>query len=90
MKTASYTGLFSSQVVHIVIGDGLPKFVCMDCERIVSNFSDFCNMVQNVQKRLEEEKFSFSEVRQSKNYLCYGACSCTTMPGWFPHQTQFL
>ncbi|PSN35646.1 hypothetical protein C0J52_22040 [Blattella germanica] len=41
------TKRLSKEVVHIVIGDGLPKFVCMDCERIVSNFSDFCNMVQN-------------------------------------------
>ena len=62
-----YNSLCIFQVVHIVVGDGLPKFICIDCQGVINNFTDFCDMVQDVQKRLEEEKLNFSQVR---NFLC--------------------
>lgn len=52
------------QVINIVVGDGLPKFICTDCQGVINKFTDFCNMVQDVQKRLEEEKLDFSQVRK--------------------------
>lgn len=61
----------SKEVVHIVVGDGLPKFVCVDCERVINSFTEFCDMVQDVQKRLHEEKFGFSQdvLPESKSEL---------------------
>jgi hypothetical protein len=53
------------QVVHIVIGDGLPKFVCVDCERVINSFTEFSDMVQDVQKRLREEKLRFTQVKEN-------------------------
>jgi len=52
------------QVINIVVGDGLPKFICTDCQGVINKFTDFCNMVQDVQRRLEEEKLDFSQVRK--------------------------
>jgi len=52
------------QVINIVVGDGLPKFICTDCQGVINKFTDFCNMVQDVQRRLEEEKLDLSQVRK--------------------------
>lgn len=52
------------QVINIVVGDGLTKFICTDCQGVINKFTDFCNMVQDVQRRLEEEKLDFSQVRK--------------------------
>ena len=57
------------QVINIVVGDGLPKFICTDCQGVINKFTDFCNMVQDVQKRLEEEKLDFSQVRKFLSLL---------------------
>ena len=56
--------MYIFQVIHIVVGDGLPKFICIDCQGVINKFTDFCDMVQDVQKRLEEEKLDFSQVRK--------------------------
>nr|CAD7437866.1 unnamed protein product [Timema bartmani] len=50
-------------IVHIVAGDGLPKFVCLDCEMIVNSFAQFSARVQDVQKLLETEKLGFGKVQ---------------------------
>ncbi|KAK7872467.1 hypothetical protein R5R35_014261 [Gryllus longicercus] len=52
----------SKEGVHIAIGDGLPKFVCSDCEVIINDFTEFCKVVNQVQKRLEDEKLGFEEI----------------------------
>ncbi|XP_063231000.1 zinc finger protein 316-like isoform X2 [Bacillus rossius redtenbacheri] len=46
-------------MVRVLEGDDLPQFVCADCEGTVHQFSEFCAMVQAVQRRLEREKRSF-------------------------------
>nr|CAD7196101.1 unnamed protein product [Timema douglasi] len=53
--------LLPKEIVHIVAGDGLPKFVCLDCEMIVNSFAQFSARVQDVQKLLETEKLGFGK-----------------------------
>lgn len=69
---SSYFKIFNFifQVVHIVVGDGLPKFVCVDCERVINSFTEFCDMVQDVQKRLHKEKLGFTQVRKCFSIVC--------------------
>ncbi|XP_071453707.1 zinc finger protein 689-like isoform X2 [Hetaerina americana] len=43
----------SKEIVHLYPEDGLPKFVCTDCEVIINSFSEFCNMVRSVQQKFE-------------------------------------
>lgn len=52
----------SCEGVHISQGDKLPKCICSECEIVINNFTEFCNMVNQVQKRLEQEKQRFKEI----------------------------
>ncbi|KAG8227780.1 hypothetical protein J437_LFUL006414 [Ladona fulva] len=68
----------SKEIVHFYPEDGLPKFVCSDCEVVINSFSEFCSMVQLVQQKLEVISNSCSETSQTleqRNIGCTASLS---------------
>ncbi|KAJ9599763.1 hypothetical protein L9F63_026389 [Diploptera punctata] len=62
----------SKEVVHIGVGDGLPKFICIDCETVINNFSDFCNMDVSKKNKVAELNIQTNAFHSQKSSL---ACS---------------
>ncbi|XP_046401935.1 zinc finger protein 160-like [Ischnura elegans] len=71
----------SKEIVNLYPEDGLPKFVCTDCEVIVNSFSEFCNMVRSVQQKLEVLSNSCQEgssCMSQRNIGCTPSVSIST------------